>query len=145
MPHDLPPHQTVYQHTQRWIRAGVLEAIVAELRAVIRLEEGKTVEPTVAIFDGQTLNGAIESVKRSGYHGRKKRKGSKLHLTVDTLGEFLALVVTPADTQDRVQVEELAAKVQEASDDTVELAYVEQGYTSVEPEVAAEGWASGSR
>src|SRR3954471_11028965 len=28
MPHDLPPWAAVYQQTQRWIRAGVFEAIV---------------------------------------------------------------------------------------------------------------------
>jgi hypothetical protein len=46
---------------------------------------------------------------------------------VDTLGEFLAVVVTPADEQDREQVEELAAQVQEVTGDTVELADVDQG------------------
>jgi transposase len=59
---------------------------------------------------------------------------------VDTLGEFLALVVTPADEGDRAQVEELAAQVQEATGDTVELAYVDQGYTGVDAELAAAGW-----
>ena len=29
MPHDLPPWQMVYQQTQRWIKAGCFEAIVA--------------------------------------------------------------------------------------------------------------------
>ena len=74
------------------------------------------------------------------YDGHKRRKGSKLHLAVDTLGEFLALVVTPADGQDRAQVEELAAAVQDATGDTVELAYVDQGYTGQEAEAAADGW-----
>jgi len=31
MPHNLPPCFTVYQQSQRWIRAGVFEAIVADL------------------------------------------------------------------------------------------------------------------
>lgn len=140
MPHDLPPYYTVYQQTQRWLRAGVFEAIVHDLRALIRLGEGKSVEPTAAIFDSRTLQGSIENGDRSGYDGHKKRKGSKLHLAVDTLGEFLALVVTPANEQDRAQVEDLASAVQEATGNTIELAYVDQGYTGTDAEAAADGW-----
>ena len=140
MPHDLPPHHTVYQQAQRWFRAGCFEAIVADLRALIRLGEGKSVEPTAAIFDSRTLQGSVENGDRGGYDGHKRKKGTKLHLAVDTLGEFLALVVTPADEGDRVQVEELAAAVQDATGDTIELAYVDQGYTGTEAELDAEGW-----
>ncbi len=61
-------------------------------------------------------------------------------MVVDTLGEFLALVVTPANAQDRAQVEELAAAVQEVTGNTIELAYVDQGYTGADAEAAAEGW-----
>jgi transposase len=140
MPHDLPPYDTVYQQTQRWLRAGVFEAIVADLRALIWLGEGKSVDPTAAIVDSRTLQGSIENGDRSGYDGHKKRKGSKLHLAVDTLGEFLALVVTPANAQDRAQVEELAAAVQQATGNTIELAYVDQDYTGDDAAAAADGW-----
>jgi len=140
LPNDLPPWHTVYQQTQRWIRAGVFEVLVADLRALIRLGEGKSVDPTAAILDSRTLQGSVENGDRGGYDGHKRKKGTKLHLAVDTLGEFLALVVTPANAQDRAQVEELAAKVQAATGDTVELAYVDQGYTGADAEAAAEGW-----
>jgi transposase len=114
MPHDLPPWHTVYQQTQRWITAGVFEAIVADLRALIRLGEGKNEQPTAAIIDSRTLQGSVEHGDRGGYDGHKKKKGSKRHLAVDTLGEFLALVVTPADEQDLHQVEALAEQLQAA-------------------------------
>jgi len=140
MPHDLPPWHTVYQQTQRWLRAGVFEAIVADLRALIRLGEGKHEQPTAAIFDSRTLRGSVENGERGGYDGHKKTKGSKLHLAVDTLGEFLALVVTPANAQDRAQVEELAAAVQDTTGDSIELAYVDQGYTGHAAAAAADGW-----
>ena len=140
MPHDLPPWHTVYQQTQRWLRAGCFAAIVADLRALIRLGEGRHEQPTAAIFDSRTLQGTPESGQRAGYDGAKKRKGSKLHLAVDTLGEVLALVVTPANEQDRAQVEDLAEAVQEATGDTIELAYVDQGYTGEDAEQAAAGW-----
>ena len=140
MPNDLPPHHTVYQQTQRWLRAGVFETLVADLRALIRLGEGKSEHPTAAIFDSRTVGSTPESGGRGGYDGAKKRKGSKVHLAVDTLGEFLALVVTPADEQDRAHVEALAAAVQETTGDSVELAYVDQGYTGEDAEQAAAGW-----
>jgi transposase len=61
------------------------------------------------------------------------RKGSKIHLAVDTLGHLLAVLVTPANAQEREQVTALAAAVQEVTGKTVELAFVDQGYTGEEP------------
>src|SRR5215207_8217408 len=140
LPHDLPPYHTVYQQTQRWLRAGAFAAIVADLRVLIRLGEGKTEQPTAAIFDSRTLGSTVESGARAGYDGAKKRKGSKVQLAVGALGELLALVVTPADAQDRTQVEALAAAVQDATGETVELAYVDAGFTGADAAEAADGW-----
>lgn len=54
----------------------------------------------------------------------------KLHAAVDTLGYLIALTVTPADEQERVQVDALCQRVQEATGDTVvNLAWTDQGYT----------------
>ncbi len=96
MPHDLPPWATVYQQTQRWLRVGSFEAIVADLRTVLRLAEGRNAQPSAAIFDSWTLQSSPESGHRAGYDGAKRRKGSKLHVAVDILGHLLALHVTPA-------------------------------------------------
>ena len=41
MPHDLPPWDTVYQQTQRWLKAGVFEAMVDDLRVVLRIAAGR--------------------------------------------------------------------------------------------------------
>jgi transposase len=129
MPHDLPPWAAVYQQTQRWLKAGCFEAIVDDLRSVLRLAQGRHEEPSAAIFDSRTLQSSPESGHRAGYDGAKRRKGSKVHLAVDTLGHLLALHVTPANEQDRAQVGELAAAVQEVTGDHVELAFVDAGYT----------------
>ena len=122
------------------MKAGVFEQIVHDLRALIRLGEGKTINPSAAIFDSRTLQGSIENGDSGGYDGYKRKKGRKVHLAVDTLGEFLALAVTPADEQDRAQVAEMAERVQEATGDSVAVAFVDQGYTGKEPAAAAEGW-----
>jgi transposase len=79
-----------------------------------------------------------ESGSRAGSDGAKRRKGSKVHAAVDTLGNLLALLVTPADEQDRAQVGELARLVQEVTGQAVELAYVDQGYTGDAPAQEAE-------
>jgi transposase len=129
MPHDLPPWQVVYQQSQRWIKAGVFESLAYDLRAVLRIADGRKESPTAAIVDSRTLQSTPESGARAGYDGAKRRKGSKVHLAVDTLGHLLALCVTAADEQDRAQVSELAKRVQEETGETVEIAYVDQGYT----------------
>jgi transposase len=143
MPHDLPPWPTVYQQTQRWLEAGSFEAIVHDLRALLRLAEGRRAEPTAVVFDSQTLQSTPESGGHGGYDGYKRRKGSKVHIAVDTLGHLLALVATAADAQDRAQVAELCRRVQEATDASVEVAFVDQGYTGPVP--AADAAAHGIR
>jgi transposase len=138
MPHDLPPWAAVYQQTQRWIIAGSFEAIVDDLRVLLRVAAGRNAQPSAAIFDGRTLQSTPESGARAGYDGHKKRKGSKIHLAVDTLGNLLTMVATPANEQERAQVAELAEAVQEVTGEHVEIAYVDQGYTGTEAAEAAE-------
>jgi len=125
----LPPWPIVYQQTQRWLAAGVFHDLVADLQRVLRLAEGRAAESTAALLDSRTLQSTPERGGRGGYDGAKRRKGSTVHLAVDTLGQLLALHVTPANDQDRAQVATLAAAVQAATGETVELAYVDASYT----------------
>jgi transposase len=129
LPHDFPPWPAVYQQTQRWIAAGCFAAMIDDLRVLLRLGQGRNPQPSAAIFDAQTLQSTPESGARAGYDGHKRTKGSKIHAAVDTLGHLLTLHVTPANAQDREQVAQLAAAVQEATGEHVELAYVDQGYS----------------
>jgi transposase len=138
MPHDLPPWQAVYQQSLRWIKAGVFAAMVHDLRAVLRLAKGKNEQPSAAIFDGRTMQSTPESGQRAGYDGYKRKKGSKVHIAVDTLGFLLVAKVTPANEQERAQVKELAAEVQEVTQQSVQIAYVDQGYTGDQPAQDAE-------
>jgi transposase len=137
MPNDLPPWPVVYQQTQRWIKAGVFEALVHDLRVLLRLAAGRKEAPSAAIFDSRTLQSSPESGARAAYDGAKRRKGSKTHMAVDTLGHLLALYVTPANEQDRAQVGQLAEQVQAVTGDAVEVAFVDQGYTGDDPQQQA--------
>jgi transposase len=141
LPHDLPPWEAVYQQTQRWIKAECFEAIVHDLREILREAMGRKRQPSAAILDGRTLQSSVESGKRAGYDGHKRKRGSKVHMAVDTLGHLLALLVTPANAQEREQVAALAAAVQEATGGSVEVGFVDQGYTGEEPreDAAREG------
>jgi transposase len=139
LPHDFPPWEAVYQQTQRWLSAGAFEAMVHDLRALLHLAKGRDKEPTAAILDSRTLRSTPENGNRSGYDGAKRKRGSKVHAAVDTLGHLLALHVTAANEQAREQVEVLAEAIQEATGENIELAYVDQGYTGERPaEEAAE-------
>jgi transposase len=138
LPTNFPPWQAVHQQTQRWIKAGCFEAMAHDLRATLRWAEGRASAPTGAIFDSATRQSSPESGHRAGYDGHKRRNGSKVHVAVDTLGHLLALRVTGADAQDRDQVGALAEAVQAATGQTVEVAFVDQGYTGAAAAAAAE-------
>lgn len=143
LPHDFPPWPIVYQQSRRWLAAGVFEMMAHDLRLLLRDVAGRKRRPTAAILDSRTLQSTPESGGRAGWDGAKRRKGSKLHLAVDTLGHLLAAQVTPASEQDRAQVAELAAAVQAATGESIEIAFVDQGYSGEEP--AAEAAAHGLR
>jgi transposase len=144
MPHDLPPWTAVHQQTQRWIRAGCFEAMAHDLRLLVRvLLEKRKGQPTAVVIDSRTVQSTPESGARAGYDGHKRRKGSKVHIAVDTLGHLLALKVTAANEQERVQVADLAEQLQQVTQQKVELAFVDQGYTGAE--VAEQAAARGIR
>lgn len=133
IPNDLAPWHTVYQQAQRWMKAGSFEARAHDLRKLLRVLSAKDARPSAAILDARTLQSTPESGSRGGYDGHKKRKGSKVHAAVDTLGHLLALKVTAANEQERHQVADLARDVQEVTANNVRLAYVDQGYTGAVP------------
>jgi transposase len=143
LPNDFPPWPAVYQQARRWLAAGCFEAMAHDLRQVIRAAAGRSPCPTAAVLDGRTIQSTPESGARAGYDGYKRRRGSKVHVAVDTLGLLLALRVTAASEQERAQVFGLAADVQAATGQAVTLAFVDQGYTGDQP--AADAAAHGIR
>src|SRR5215212_1908957 len=125
----------------RWIvRTGsAWRYMIHDLRVLLRLSKGRASEPKAAILDSRTLRSTPESGPRGGYDGHKGKKGSKVHAAVDTLGHLLALRVSPANEDERKQVEKLAEEIQQATAENVEIAYVDQGYTGERAsELAAE-------
>jgi transposase len=138
VPGDLPPWPAVYQQMRRWLAAGCFEILVADVQSILREWAGRKGQPTAVCLDSRTLQSTPESGARAGYDGAKRRKGSKVHIAVDTLGHLLALTVTAADEGDRSQVAALAEEVQQVTAHAVELAYVDQGYTGPNAAEAAQ-------
>ena len=100
-----------------------------DLRETLREALGKSKVPSAIIIDSQTLRSTPESGHRAGYDAGKKTKGTKVHIAVDTLGNLLSLIVTPGDAQEREQVSPLCQDAQDATGDTVKVAYADGGYT----------------
>ncbi len=138
LPHDFPPWTAVYQQARRWNDARAFEAAAHDLRQLIRLAMNRSSRPTAVIMDGRTLQSTPESGGRAGFDGHQKKHGSKVHAAVDSLGNLLALVATPANEQERAQVATLAREVQQVCQQSVQVAFVDQGYTGQDAAQAAQ-------
>ena len=100
IPHDLPPGGIVWKYFNHWSESGRWKYINKKLRQRIRIQRGKTAEPSVAIIDSQTTKSVCIS-QNTGYDAGKKTKGRKRHLLTDTLGLLMEVVVHSAGIQDR--------------------------------------------
>jgi transposase len=143
LPTNFPPWEAVYQQARRWLAAGVFETMAHDLRMLLREASERMPQPQAVIFDSRAVQSTPEGGAGAGYDGHKRRTGRKTHAAVDTLGHLLALVVTPANAQDREQVAALAAAVQDVTGETVEVGFVDQGYTG--EQAAADAAAHGIR
>ena len=101
LPHDFPPYKTVYDYHAKWERDGVTEAIHDALRGQVREAAGRSVEPSAAILDSQTVktSGNVPESEQ-GIDAGKRIKGRKRHIATDTLGLLLVILVTAASVQD---------------------------------------------
>ena len=98
--------------TNATLAAGCFEEIVHDSRVLLRLADGRKAHLSAVIIDSRTIQSTPSSLDTgTGYDGAKRKKGAKVDMAVDALGHFLALHVTPADEQDRSQLEKLVQAV----------------------------------
>ena len=109
LPHDFPRWDAVYKQFRRWVDAGLWQQAHGRLRAMRRQQVGKSAQATAAIVDSQSIKTTAQGGP-AGYDGNKKIKGRKRHLMTDTLGLLLAVLVLPANVQDRDGAMELMAQ-----------------------------------
>ena len=102
VPADFPPWRTVYGFYRRWNRCGATLAVHEAVRARARQAAGRDSEPTAAVIDSQSVRAAATVPRISrGWDNAKKVNGRKRHIAVDTGGQLLEVLATPASTQDR--------------------------------------------
>jgi putative transposase len=126
LPHDFPPWSTVQKCFYRWRKGGVFEIINKALIPLVRVEEGRKPEPTAGSIDSQSVKSSGNGGP-GGFDGGKKVNGRKRHIFVDVLGLVLALLITPANVQDRDAAVPVLTEVHQEYP-TIELAWVDGAY-----------------
>ncbi|GAA2916377.1 IS5-like element ISSco3 family transposase [Streptosporangium fragile] len=101
LPHDFPPHTTVYDYFTAWESDGIAEQIHAALREQVRRRKGRRVLPSAAVIDAQSVKASPNAPETTqGYDAGKRIKGRKRHIATDTLGLLLVVLITAASVQD---------------------------------------------
>jgi putative transposase len=106
VPTDFGHWSTIYGDCTRWRRDGVWARVLATLRQGERRYLGRQPEPATGSMDAQRIKTATQR-EELGFDGNNKIKARKRPILVDTLGLSMAVVVTSADTDDRLGLVEV--------------------------------------
>ena len=100
LPRCYPKWELVYYYFRLWTAEGLIEEIHDVLRSICRKQMGRKESPSLGLLDSQSVKTSCMTTEK-GYDAGKKVSGRKRHIITDTMGFILALVIHPADIQDR--------------------------------------------
>ena len=148
LPHDFPKWQTVYYYFRRWQKEGVWHKIHDFLRAEVRVQAGRNVEPSAAVSRSECCRTADTQSIRTGHHGLDKGfdggkliKGRKRHIIVDVMGLLLAVMVHSASIQERRGFKLLLFKIRHLFP-KLKIIWVDGGYDGQPLQLWVQRWFS---
>ncbi|MET7716413.1 IS5 family transposase [Streptomyces sp. NPDC005407] len=128
LPHDFPPHQSVYGYFARWQKDGIFAQLNGLLRELVRQQEGKNRTPSACVIDAQSVKTSTSvPAAGQGIDAGKKIVGRKRSIVTDTLGLLLAVLVTAASVQDSTAGRTLLERAA-ADHPTLRKVWVDGGY-----------------
>ncbi len=108
----------MYTSERNWRKDGTWIEMHDRLRTWSRVDNNREASPKEAIVDSQSVKSAALVSQAVGYDAAKLVLGRKRHLTVDTLGLVLRVLVTAASVPEREggkqvlkQVKQMGARV----------------------------------
>jgi putative transposase len=75
LPHELPPHTTVYGYFQKWQRQGIWQQIHNQVRHQLRQKLGRDEQSTVAIADSESVKTTEKRGRSTGLMVARRLKG----------------------------------------------------------------------
>ena len=100
LPCEFPKWQLVYYYFQKWVREGVFDELLDNIRNLVRKKLGKNISPSVGVIDSQSVKSCSYGGQDRGFDGNKKINGRKRHIVTDTNGLLLSVVVHAANEYD---------------------------------------------
>lgn len=120
----------MYTYFRNWRKDQTWIKIHDRLRVWVRVDQEREPSPSETIVDSQSVKSAAMVSASVGYDAAKQIKGRKRHLTVDTLGLVLRVLVTAASVGEREGGKRVLKKVKRmgAAVSRLHTVWVDGGY-----------------
>lgn len=120
--------QTIYYYFRTLGDKDIFCKIKRKLIENKRIKSGKRKYPSVAVIDSQSVRSGL-SKSEKGIDGNKKIKGIKRHISVDSDGNPLEIIITKANIHDSKVSAALISKTK-INFPNIEIVKADNGYKS---------------